>query len=183
MTSHKSELCYTINHRFWELLCFNSLVCFVAGRQWDKVEVQRVTIRALLGSPYWSRRCILTVCSLEHLWPQLAHLITLLSDTVIEGLLHWSWRNWWAVSIDQRRFSLLIQLWDIQRVLVSIERSSSAYYGQTIQSSRCTQTSTTKASENLFCLESFQLSSHLSAIVGAKWENLLLASNRPPASD
>ena len=108
---------------------------------------------------------------------------TLLSNAYIDGLLHWSWRNWWAVSIDQRRFSLLIQLWDIQRVLVSIERLSSAYYGQTIQSSRRTQTSTTKASENLFCLETFQLSSHLSAIVGAKWENLLLASNRPPASD
>ena len=86
VTSHKCELCYTINHRFWELLCFNSLVCFVAGRQWDKVEVQRVTIRALLGSPYWSRRCILTVCSLEHLWPQLAHLKTLLSESVTLSL-------------------------------------------------------------------------------------------------
>ena len=169
-------------YRAIKLLWLNSHVCSVAGHQGDRVVVQRVTIRALQGEPMFFSKVyphrLFTWTSLTTAGtPQ----NTLLSDT--DGLLHWIWRNWWAVSIDQRRFSLLIQLWDIQRVLVSIERSSSAYYGRTIQSSRRTQTSTTKASENLFCLETFQLSSHLSAIVGAKWENLLLASNRPPASD
>ena len=35
-----------------------------------------------LGSPCLSRRCILTASSLEHLWPQLAHLKTHFSVTL-----------------------------------------------------------------------------------------------------